>query len=96
MQKLIALLVVSALSVSAQAAPNAGDQCDKKSSGDHAVGKNGEVLVCVTNDVKWKVVEPKAGDSCFTLKQDQAATGAGGQKLICHDGKWVTRSTAAH
>lgn len=96
MRNLIMLLTFALLPMLLQAAPGAGDLCDKKRKDDLAIGKDGEILVCVVSDVKGKVIEPKAGESCFTLKQDQAANGAGGQKLICHDGKWVARSTAAH
>lgn len=85
---LLICLVASAL---AEAAPSAGDPCNKKDMGHPTVDKDGRMLGCMSTDVKWKVVEPKAGDFCATLNPDQAVKGAEGKSFICHNGKLVAK-----
>lgn len=56
MKKLIILLITAAFSMLAQAAPKAGDPCEKNEANDHAVSKNGELVTCVVGDGDWKVL----------------------------------------
>lgn len=95
MHKLIVLLVAAALPMLTHAAaPAAGEPCKRAQREKHAVGKNGELLVCVVNDASWKIVEPRSGEPCLTLKPNQAVKHAGGRILVCRDGKWLESPAA--